>query len=181
MLLFVICAAQAFAQGPIPQEKWRTVKSKTGTFTVLLPGKVKDSVKKSKDSTLYTFSSEVGNTAFIAADSAFPESLGTREDAERILNGSEDGIVKNMKAVLATKQSTTVKGMPAHHIRYTFESEGQQMAGESLLVFTGGHLYHIMMLANTPGPNQDDAARFFSSIDLPGAKFTEPSDTGSER
>ncbi len=170
LLLFVLTAG-AFAQNPVPAEKWKSYKTKSGKLTVLLPGKPKETTEKSKDGTTDTLTVDAGSTAYIAAETMFGRSLSDANDAERILDGSENGLVTSMKAVLATKQSVTIEGLPGRRIRYTFASDGSNMAGESLLVFAGDRLFHVMVVSETPGPNQEDAARYIGSVGFNGTKF----------
>jgi hypothetical protein len=170
-VFILLMSAVSIGQKPVPREQWKTFKSKLGGFSVSFPGDATESMQRTDNASTYSAECDAGATSYFASFSVFNKPVVDREKAEAILEGAQSGIVNSVKAKIATQQSLLIQGMPARRIRFTFVSEGNDGAGESIIVFTGDHLYQFMVLTGTPGPNQDDVAVFVSSISLESPKY----------
>ncbi len=176
-----VIAQSADSKAAPAAKTWTTYTSTIGDFKVQFPGKPKTSIQNNNETPSYSASLELDDTAYVASYAAF-KNVVPLDKADTVLEGAQNGMRDNAsaRAKIVTQEKLTFQGLPARRIRYFFTSDGQELAGESLLVFVGDSLYQFMVLHAPPGPDQDDAAKFFASVSLQGAKYRGPDHSAAD-
>ena len=164
-----------------------TFTSDEGGFTLLLPDQPKEqrqpisTAAGSVDTIMYI--TEVGNTAFGAGYSDFPESA-SNADPQAVLAGARDGAAKNVNGTVVDEKSIELAGHPGVEIAVEIP-EGAAVPGGAMyrgrIYLVNNRLYQVIYVALKADEDQAEYQRLFDSfqLDNPPAPSSSPATSSS--
>lgn len=150
------------------QAEWKTLTSKAGRFTMMMPGEAKEQTQDVPTPvgkiTMTMYILEVGGTAYFATFNDYPAELIQKSEAETLLNGARDGAVGNVKGKLTSEKKITIDTHPGRDI--SFEALGGQFVARSRIYLVKERLYQVMVLAPKDNGLPKDIDKFLDSFKL---------------
>jgi len=149
----------------------REFKSEAGNFSVQTPYTLKES-SESLDTQvgeieIHSFLGEQGNESVSIGYTDYPAELVQVSDPERILDGSRDGAVANVKGELVSETRISLDGYPGRELTISVIADNKQeivLRGRVFLV--ENRLYQIMAVAPKGKENAKNIDAFLQSFAL---------------
>jgi len=147
---------------------WKTLTSKAGRFTVMMPGEAKEQKQDvptpAGKITMTMYILEKDGTAYFATFNDYPAELIQKSEADTLLDGARDGAVGNVKGKLLEEKKIKVDAFPGREI--TFEALGGMFIGRSRIYLVKERLYQVMVLSPKAAGLPKDAGKYLDSFKL---------------
>lgn len=167
---------QALAAEPTIAALGASIDSKEGRFKVQLPAGFSETDMEVQpiqtemgeiETVNYTSFSDTGAT--MVGTSEYPEALLVfiKGKEREVLEGAEEGALRNVSGTVVTEEEQTVSGFPARSVEFTAEADGQPLFGKALFILAENRLYHILFItSNRADINSDGITQFFQSFKI---------------
>jgi hypothetical protein len=139
---------------------WVTLAPEGAGFSILMPGKVVETVDKKRSYTMHSFSITVGRATFAASYSDYEPGKLDRATA---LTANRDRFNKGLQATLTSSREITIDG----NTGIEFTSETPAVDVKSQLFLTGNRLFQTVTVVFRDADETKNVNRFFESF-----KFT---------
>ena len=158
LLLVLSSAVAAQEEAPPP---WARFEPEGGGFSVLMPGKPKETIDKRPTFTLHSFTVTMGRGTYVASYSDY--TIDSELDPKTALIKNRDKFNKRFEAALLSSREITVDG----HTGLEFASESPAVNLKSQLFLVGNRLYQTVTMVFKDVDETRNVDRFFASF-----KFT---------
>jgi hypothetical protein len=144
-------------------------RSDAGSFSILMPGKPaseKQNLETPAGSVamvMYTAGS--GNVGCVVAFADYPQKLVDSSDPQKLLDGAQNGAIKNVKGKLVKETRVSFNGLPARDV--VIEVPGKAFVTARLII-ASPRFYQIMLITPTDKGHEQDISKFFNSFRIDG-------------
>lgn len=158
-----------FAAGVASAQAWQTFSSKTGGFSVQMPGAPKyekravPSAAGQLSLNNYTVATNGGATAYIVSFTDYPAKVVGSADPAKMLIGARDGQLKNLQATATADKAISLNGNPG---RDTSFKNAKGFTGRCKSFLVKNRLYQVLALTTNSSTPASDFAKFVDSFQL---------------
>ena len=154
---------------PKPQE----FKSAAGRFAVTAPKTLQESSQdlelQSGKIILYLFSTQQDNIGYFVSYCDYPPETMAHGDLEKMLDGSRDGALSNVKGELVSETKITLEGNPGRElVMETADESGRRATIKGRLFMVKNRLYQVMVVAPRSQAADKEVDQFIQSFKLLG-------------
>jgi hypothetical protein len=162
--LVALSVALALTATASAEEKpWKEFTSKEAGFTVLFPGKPKQSKQEAAGTTVLQYSVELDGVAYMAAFAELPAKV---TEIKPVLDGARDGAVRNTKGKLV-KESEITLGKDKHPGREILvEVADNNFLRQRFYIVNGNQMPQVVVVGKKEAVTGKDADRFLDSFKL---------------
>jgi hypothetical protein len=176
IVLLLTSIASAFQEAP----PWQTFKSAEGKFSVLMPTEPKVQVQDVDSSvgklTLYSYGSSSKAAYLIVSYGDYPNEPTDAANAEKVLDGVREGVVKGMEGEVLSGERIVLKGRanagtalvdyPGREFTGKKMHEGSEIYFSWKVYLVGRRLYQLAALTNKADATSPDVQKFLTSFQL---------------
>ncbi len=146
-------------------------RSDAGNFSILMPGK-----PKTENQTIETPAGSIVLVSYMAGSSKagcavafadYPQQLIDASDKQKLLDGAQNGAIKNVNGRLVKETRVSFNGLPARDV--VIEIPGKAFINARLII-SGPRLYQLMLITPTNEGHEEDVSKFFNSFKIDGVK-----------
>lgn len=153
-------------------DDWITFTSDEGGFTLRLPAQPKEQRRpienEAGSTTAIMYITEVGNTAFGAGFSDFPESAANT-DPGMVLAGARDGAAKKVNGTVVDEKAIEINGHPGMEVKVNIPAAASMPGGATYrarLYLVNNRLYQVIYVALKKDEVADEYQKLFASFQL---------------
>jgi hypothetical protein len=153
------------------QTAWKEFNSKSGRFTVQLPGAPKDQKQTLKTEVgpidLYLYAFEVSKEfAYIVSYADYPEALVKQGSKDKMLEGARDGAVKNINGKLrsGSDKKVTLNGHPGRE--FIIDAPDNVLVLKARQYLVNNRLYQTIAVVPKGKESSADVTKFIDSFKL---------------
>lgn len=151
----------------------REFKSEAGGFSVITPYTLKETVQSVDTQAgaidIHIFSADRNDTSLLVGYSDYPVEIVKASDPEKMLDGSRDGAVTNVKGELVAEVKTSLNNFPGRELTISAKAEnGQEMILRGRIFLVDNRLYQVMAITSKGKGNSAEIGDFLASFKLLG-------------
>jgi hypothetical protein len=172
LILVLLMCSVAAGQDPSATgtASWEKFSSSEGRFTLLSPTKP-EAASREVDSKvgklmLYTFSSNSQVAFLMISYGDYPNAASDSVQAERILDGVRDGVIRGSSTSLIAEKQRWIRGYPGREFTGSGKSEGRDISYSWRIYLVGRRLYQVAGATLATNAGHPDVAKFLDSFDL---------------
>lgn len=151
------------------QAKPQLFKSGVGKFSVMTPLELKESTRpvatQGGNVDLHMFLGDAGSVSYMVAFADYPPEL-LNADPQIILEGSRDGIVKNINGAITGDVEIDISGNPGREFVMDGNVSNQDVTAKARIALVASRLYEVMVLSAKGSANMAEVNSFLTSFIL---------------
>jgi hypothetical protein len=170
LILVLLMCSIAAAQEPSSEATWEKFSSSEGRFTLLSPTKPEAASREVESKVgklmLYSFSSNSQVAILMISYGDYPNAASDSVQAERILDGVRDGVIRGSSTSLIAEKQRWIRGYPGREFTGSGKSEGRDISYSWRIYLVGRRLYQVAGATLATNAGHPDVAKFLDSFDL---------------
>lgn len=171
-ILVLLAFSVASGQQPPATEaaSWEKFSSSEGRFTFLVPTKPaaanQEVDTKVGKLMIYTFASKNNVGYFMGTFGDYPNDASDSAQAERILDGVRDGVIRGSKTTLISEKQRWIRGYPGREFTGSGKVDGTDVIYSWRVYLVGRRLYQLVAATLDNDAGHPDVTKFLDSFDL---------------